>query len=200
MIKPPTEAQRLRKSKADALRWERMKAAGVQRPQHKDRQREYEKRSREKNREAINARQRKRRAEGKIAVETTEGRRARVLAARDRETLEQREDRLARQRQYGRDSYARNPGATTIRKGRRRARMKGVERESFHPSQVFDRDDWICQLCYGEIDSTIAVGRWRVSLDHIIPISKGGPHTMANTQASHLGCNSSKGDRLWIAA
>jgi 5-methylcytosine-specific restriction endonuclease McrA len=35
----------------------------------------------------------------------------------------------------------------------------------------------------------------RVSLDHVIPISKGGSHTYANTQCAHLLCNIQKNNR-----
>jgi 5-methylcytosine-specific restriction endonuclease McrA len=31
-----------------------------------------------------------------------------------------------------------------------------------------------------------------VSLDHVIPLSLGGDHSMANTQAAHLDCNTRK--------
>lgn len=30
------------------------------------------------------------------------------------------------------------------------------------------------------------------SLDHVVPMSKGGGHTYANTQCSHLKCNVDK--------
>jgi 5-methylcytosine-specific restriction endonuclease McrA len=36
---------------------------------------------------------------------------------------------------------------------------------------------------------------WSVSLDHIVPVSKGGTHTRDNVQAAHLRCNQAKGDR-----
>lgn len=34
------------------------------------------------------------------------------------------------------------------------------------------------------------------SLDHVIPLNKGGPHTLANVATAHLRCNISKKDRL----
>lgn len=33
------------------------------------------------------------------------------------------------------------------------------------------------------------------SVDHIVPLSRGGEHSMANVQCAHLSCNSSKGDQ-----
>lgn len=34
------------------------------------------------------------------------------------------------------------------------------------------------------------------SIDHVIPLSRGGAHAMGNVQSAHLRCNSSKGDKL----
>jgi hypothetical protein len=38
------------------------------------------------------------------------------------------------------------------------------------------------------------------TLDHIVPLSKGGPHTLSNLQIAHRVCNSVKGARLPDAA
>ena len=69
--------------------------------------------------------------------------------------------------------------------------------EQFKDIEIFERDDYICQLCFEPIDPFL---RWpdplAASLDHITPISKGGNHTRDNAQASHLRCNLVKGDRV----
>lgn len=76
----------------------------------------------------------------------------------------------------------------------RRARKRDVDRESYSRRDVFDRDGWVCQLCDRKIDE----GReypdpLSPSVDHVVPISVGGPDTLANVQASHLECNLRKG-------
>ena len=77
---------------------------------------------------------------------------------------------------------------------RRRLRMRGNEWESFKNAEVFDRDAWTCQLCGDPIDrSARAPDPVSVSIDHIIPVSRGGPHTRANVQAAHRICNQRKG-------
>jgi len=38
------------------------------------------------------------------------------------------------------------------------------------------------------------VRRDRIQLDHLIPLSKGGPHTYENLAVSHPYCNQSRGD------
>jgi len=53
---------------------------------------------------------------------------------------------------------------------------------------VFARDRWTCQYC-GEERSSLTV-------DHVIPRSKGGPSTWDNIVACCAPCNRRKGDRL----
>lgn len=85
-----------------------------------------------------------------------------------------------------------------LNKGRREARKRKVESERVDPLRVFARDGWRCQLC-GIPTPRRLRGAHRPSspeLDHIVPISKGGPHTYANTQCACRACNSKKGDKV----
>ena len=58
-----------------------------------------------------------------------------------------------------------------------------------------------CHLCYKKIDLDasrwIGRGNWEYGLhiDHVIPISKGGPDTLENVRPSHALCNIKKGNR-----
>lgn len=80
-----------------------------------------------------------------------------------------------------------------------RALSAGAVAERFEPRDVYERDGWICGICDLPVDST---GRFKfpeadsVSLDHIIPLARGGDHTRANTQCAHLYCNIHKGARI----
>lgn len=62
--------------------------------------------------------------------------------------------------------------------------------------EIGERDGWTCGLCHGHVDRC---ERWpdrgSPSLDHIVPISKGGLHVRSNIQLAHLGCNWTKGNR-----
>ena len=69
-------------------------------------------------------------------------------------------------------SYVRIPRDTHRRKITRRA--------------VFARDDWTCQYCGSRSNLTV---------DHVIPRSKGGPSSWENIVASCAPCNRRKGDR-----
>lgn len=79
----------------------------------------------------------------------------------------------------------------------RRANLKSVTVEKVDRAAVFDRDGWVCHICNDPISKDEA---WpspgSVSLDHVIPISKGGEHSYANCKAAHWGCNASKGDSV----
>ncbi len=70
-------------------------------------------------------------------------------------------------------SYVRIPRNTHRRKITRRA--------------VFARDDWTCQYCGSRSNLTV---------DHVVPRSKGGPSSWDNIVASCAPCNRRKGNSL----
>ena len=59
----------------------------------------------------------------------------------------------------------------------------------FNRRNLFMRDDYTCQYC-GRIEPT-----HRLSLDHVVPRSHGGPTTWENIVCCCLRCNSRKGGR-----
>lgn len=84
---------------------------------------------------------------------------------------------------------------------KRDALKRGAGRtEKVVPSLVFERDGWMCGLCGVAIDKSLPhPDPWSVSLDHVVPLSKGGQHSLGNVQAAHLTCNLSKGNRVELA-
>lgn len=107
--------------------------------------------------------------------------------------------RGSRRRQCGRDECRKRFNAERSRgfMHERRARIRDNAWERFNPIDVYERDGWICGICSEPVDRlAIAPNPLSVSLDHIIPVSLGGPHTRANTRCSHLGCNSRRGNRV----
>lgn len=75
-----------------------------------------------------------------------------------------------------------------------RAEEAGVEYVAFDRLSIFDRDGWICGICDDPVDRAMEYpDPMSVSLDHIIPLSKGGSHTPENVQCAHLDCNLRKG-------
>lgn len=73
---------------------------------------------------------------------------------------------------------------------RRRARRYGVQYEYINPRTIYTRDRWHCGLCGEPVDPALSYPHPRsVSLDHVLPMSRGGDHTPANVQCAHLDCN-----------
>ena len=80
---------------------------------------------------------------------------------------------------------------------RRRALRRRVRVESFSSREVFDRDGWVCGICSEPIPRDAVWPDLRSpSIDHVVPIARGGEHSLANVQAAHLSCNSRKQDRV----
>lgn len=80
---------------------------------------------------------------------------------------------------------------------KRREERKRLDAELVPRAEIFERDLWTCQLCEKSIDRDLS---WpdplSASLDHVVPLAKGGKHTRGNLQAAHLRCNLQKGDRV----
>jgi len=59
---------------------------------------------------------------------------------------------------------------------------------------IAERDRWHCHLCGEKVEDSL---RWpnplSASLDHVVPLSRGGAHDPANVRLAHLGCNVRKG-------
>ncbi len=70
-----------------------------------------------------------------------------------------------------------------------RARKAGVKWDMVDLRTVYAAYAGVCGIC-GE-----AVPLEFFTIDHIVPISKGGPHVASNLQIAHTACNSAKGDR-----
>lgn len=60
-------------------------------------------------------------------------------------------------------------------------------------AEIADRDGWRCGLCRRKVDSAKA---WPdpmcASIDHVLPLARGGDNSAANLQLAHLRCNLSK--------
>ncbi|HYH54013.1 MAG TPA: HNH endonuclease [Solirubrobacterales bacterium] len=64
-------------------------------------------------------------------------------------------------------------------------------------TEIASRDDWTCGICEGHVDhGLIWPDPLSPSLDHILPLSLGGPHDPDNVQLAHLRCNVRKGAKV----
>lgn len=66
----------------------------------------------------------------------------------------------------------------------RRAAIKAGER--FTTEEIAKRDQWRCHICGKKVRPA------DLSIDHLIPIVAGGPHTRANVSLAHRRCNSKR--------
>jgi endogenous inhibitor of DNA gyrase (YacG/DUF329 family) len=78
---------------------------------------------------------------------------------------------------------------------RRRARKRTDNAERVHLLSIVERDGWLCGICGQPIDR-IRTDQQGPSIDHIVPLAKGGEHRLSNCQLAHRICNSYKRDLL----
>jgi 5-methylcytosine-specific restriction endonuclease McrA len=79
-------------------------------------------------------------------------------------------------------------------KTKRRARL--IIAESILTADIIKRDGGLCQICGEPVEmSSNYCSALYPTLDHIIPVSKGGPHTKDNVQLAHRLCNLRKWTR-----
>lgn len=72
--------------------------------------------------------------------------------------------------------------------------------------QLYERDKGICYLCGKKCDyedyvyreNTFIAGNYYPSIDHVIPLAKGGLDVWENLKLAHRICNSKKRDKLLI--
>ncbi len=101
--------------------------------------------------------------------------------------IENRERILA----YHSEHRHNNPEHGRNAQHKRRALMYGngpVER--FTTEEIHIRDNGICGIC------KLGILLEEATLDHIIPLSRGGTHTRANAQVAHDLCNKRKWAKL----
>jgi hypothetical protein len=76
----------------------------------------------------------------------------------------------------------------------RRAHKLGLDADhTINLSYIIKRDRGRCGICHKPVRAKR--GRRGPSIDHIIPLSIGGTHTLDNVQLAHLACNWSKNNR-----
>jgi len=62
---------------------------------------------------------------------------------------------------------------------------------------VMERDNWTCKLCGLPCQRDAQVPDYMApTLDHIVPLSRGGKHDESNAQCAHFICNSRKRDSV----
>lgn len=79
----------------------------------------------------------------------------------------------------------------------RRARHNGVSWRRISRNDVFERDGWVCQICGREcLRGASTQDPASPTLDHVIPLSRGGAHNLNNVRLACWACNSKKRNKL----
>jgi 5-methylcytosine-specific restriction endonuclease McrA len=113
-----------------------------------------------------------------------------------------REKVAAQKKQWKIDNPERNLHANRKAERARRARLKNNITIPYTEPQVLSTYGVNCNICGLEIDllSTRQVGKpgWQQGLhiDHLIPVSKGGPDTLENVRPTHGICNLKKNNTI----
>lgn len=106
---------------------------------------------------------------------------------------ENREAQLERRRatyDAEKKRISRDPIAGARYSAERRARMAGLPSEKIDRNELYKRDGGCCQIC----NEPVPEKGWE--MDHIVPISLGGPHLWSNVRVTCRTCNRRKAARL----
>ena len=93
-----------------------------------------------------------------------------------------------------------------LKSNARRSSASHKRRTKLNVGDVIDlyelakRDNWMCGLCHKKINKRNKHKAKKLhlrgpSMDHILPLSKGGLHTWDNVQLAHYICNSLRGNK-----
>lgn len=123
---------------------------------------------------------------------------ARTAANRRRPEFMRTPRDAQKERDYTRRWRAANPEKVRATHDAYKARKRGALVEVFTRKEIFERDGWQCHICRTAIDPKVAYPHpLSASIDHVVPLVRGGTHSRSNVAAAHFTCNASKKDRVW---
>jgi 5-methylcytosine-specific restriction endonuclease McrA len=94
---------------------------------------------------------------------------------------------------YNRKYFKEHPDVVRSSQHRRRAQKYLAPFDHFRSLEIYERDKWMCGLCGEPVNKELHHrDPMSPSLDHIIPLAKGGHHLRSNCQLAHLSCNKKK--------
>lgn len=110
-------------------------------------------------------------------------------------------------RRYGRAWYAKARTRPDLKEKirvyeyQRKARKANAYVEFVDRRVVFKRDKGLCWLCGEKVDPALQwPDRGFGTLDHVVPLKRGGMHSYSNVRLAHFKCNCSKGAREVVGA
>lgn len=94
---------------------------------------------------------------------------------------------LAKHRRWSRANPVKNRQYAQRYQARKRAATVGI----VDYGVIITRDGMYCHLCLTDIGALTDL-----HFDHVVPLSRGGKHSMVNVKPAHATCNLRKGDKL----
>ncbi len=92
-----------------------------------------------------------------------------------------------------------------VKAKRARNRIKTVRRQGAKSSEMIThedvalRDNSVCHICGDVVDMLLPrTSRFGATLDHVVPIAKGGLDSLENLKLAHWICNVRKSDKLEV--
>jgi len=89
-----------------------------------------------------------------------------------------------------------------IGRDRRRARKKDAFVENVHRKKIYEADGYRCHMCnrkckqaFVYLKNSMVPHPLSPTIDHVIPLAKGGTHEPSNCRTACYQCNNRKGDR-----
>jgi 5-methylcytosine-specific restriction endonuclease McrA len=91
----------------------------------------------------------------------------------------------------------RNPFSTAMRVAKQRAALLGVVSDLTTKQwrEVVEEHNYTCHICGDPVSMKIGIPE-RLSLDHVIPMSRGGGNTRNNVAPAHRRCNQNRTNML----
>ena len=163
------------KAKSKTYHLAHQKEAKAYRQAHQEKQKAYQQAYRPAHREGANARNK-----------------AYYQAHREKVKASSKAYYLAhpeKQKAWGKAYRLAHPAEEKMRTLKRRAHKRGAAVGPVDLGFVQVRDRMICQVCHKKVKPS------ELSYDHIVPLSKGGPHITSNLQVAHRRCNLARGTR-----
>jgi 5-methylcytosine-specific restriction endonuclease McrA len=85
------------------------------------------------------------------------------------------------------------------RKNAKRRGARWAKGRTFH-REIAERDNFICHICNEPVDMSLPrTHRFGATVDHVVPLAKGGTDDPENLKLAHWICNTRKSDKLEFA-
>lgn len=85
------------------------------------------------------------------------------------------------------------------RRKERRERYSKAVTDGYSFMEIAERDKFICGLCSRLVDVQLPYNDpFAATIDHVIPLSRGGGDVRSNVQLAHRTCNTAKGNRVLV--